>query len=148
MTRGRKPKARAQRDIEARGKRDGRKTSIVPSALIRGNARALAAWKSLARDLRSDGLLTGYDKKSLELYCLEWASYSEAIAMIKKHGAMTVGSQKQQVVSPWVRIRNQAAANLIRMDERFGFSPLSRNRLGNLMPESEGGADIEDFEIE
>ena len=148
MTRGRKPKPRAQRDIEARQARKGRKTSITPSALIRGNPRALAAWRTLARDLVEDGLLTGYDKKSLELYCLEWASYSEAIQMIKKHGPTTTGSQGQQVVSAWVRIRNQAAQNLIRLDERFGFSPLSRNRLGNLMPDNEGPAEVEDFEIE
>lgn len=144
---GRKPKPLAQRDIENRTARAKRKTSIVPSALIRGNARALAAWKTLARDLRQDGLLTGYDKKSLELYCLEWASYSEAIQMIKKYGPTSVGSQGQPVVSAWVRIRNQAAQNLIRLDERFGFSPMSRNRLGNLIPDSEGPVEDEDFEF-
>ncbi|NVD44838.1 P27 family phage terminase small subunit [Qipengyuania atrilutea] len=75
------------------------------------------------------GVFKTTDQYLLAAYAEQVAAHEEAVREITKGGAVVMGSQGQPVVSPWVKIRNEAAGKLVTLGARLGLSPVDRSNL-------------------
>jgi P27 family predicted phage terminase small subunit len=97
--------------------------SLTPPANM--SKRAKIVFKELARAM-PPGVFKKTDKHLLVAYCEQVASHEEAVKKIERDGSVVNGSQGQLVVSPWVRIRNEAAGKIVTLGARLGLSPTDR----------------------
>ena len=101
--------------------------SFTPPAKM--TKRAKLFYKEIAGAM-PEGVYKTTDKHLLVAYCEQAASHEEACTKIAEQGAVVEGSQGQPVVSPWVKVRNEAAGKLVTLGARLGLSPADRAAVG------------------
>jgi P27 family predicted phage terminase small subunit len=134
--RGRKPKPTALKKLAGYpGHRPLNKFEPVPApaipkcpAFLSGPERT--EWNRVTKQLLELGLLAEIDRSLLAIYCMQWGTFLEASAQLKKKGRLTIltgtGSYMQD---PLVGVRNQAAQQVVKIAELFGISPSARARV-------------------
>ncbi|MDP2377773.1 phage terminase small subunit P27 family [Reyranella sp.] len=90
------------------------------------SAIAQDEWRRLAPELIRLGLLTIADFGTLAAYCAAWADFVMAEKALQRGSAVTKGKEKQPVRSPWFIVKYKAMDALVRIGDRFGFSPSAR----------------------
>jgi P27 family predicted phage terminase small subunit len=92
-------------------------------------------WRRLAPELIRLGLLTVADFGLFATYCSAWADFVTAEQALRGGGLVGQGKEKQPVRSPWLMVKYRAMDALVRIGDRFGFSPSARTSLGSPAPE-------------
>jgi P27 family predicted phage terminase small subunit len=85
-------------------------------------------WQRMGALLLEQGLVTEIDRAMLTAYCVAWARHVEAEEALKKYGAVLV-KDKFPVLSPYLRVSNEAMDKFMRAAVEFGASPSSRSRV-------------------
>jgi P27 family predicted phage terminase small subunit len=101
---------------------------------------ARAEWERCAGHLERMGVLSAVDGITLAVLCEALAEFVYAVDVIENgelgsdgnrtdKGRTTIGSTGNLVTSPWVKIKNEAAARVMQVAAQFGFTPAARARL-------------------
>ncbi len=98
------------------------------------DAYAKAAWKQLIPKLDAMGVLTTADKNALVRYCRLWSRWRQAEEFLQKRGDSYLAKDSQGNLKgirayPQVRMANQLAEQLLRLENHFGLTPAARARL-------------------
>jgi P27 family predicted phage terminase small subunit len=96
-------------------------------AWLKGEARA--EWNRQAKALESAGILARCDRALLVAYCEAWGEFLQARQELEANGYTFTTDKGYVGPSPWVAIRNRAVERLVKLADRFGFSPAARARL-------------------
>ncbi len=136
--RGRKPQPTALKIL--RGNPGKRALSVdepqpAPVVTLRApswlDKDAKKEWRRLAPMLERLGVLTESDTGALTAYCTAWSTWKTATQKIREFGLVikhpTAG--KLPVVSPYVRIANNALTQMRGLLLEFGMTPSSRSRV-------------------
>ena len=133
--RGRKPTPTHIKEIRGNpGKRpvngrEPRPAVRAPSCPRELCPAAKKEWRRLARQLLMMRLVTDLDRAILAAYCQAYALWAEAVAAVRKYGAMVKSPSGFPMQSPYVAVANKQAELMIRIAAEFGFTPSSRSRI-------------------
>ncbi len=140
MVTGRPPKSTALKKLQGTFRDDRAVTNEmmpelithVPSAPTYFSKIAKLEWVSVCEQLIEMESLHRVDLALLSAYCVEMASYLEAIKAIKKEGSVITlpgkaGEYKMQ--NPWVGVKNSALKNAQTLANQFGFTPAARSKI-------------------
>lgn len=92
------------------------------------------AWHRIA-DLCDDmGVMTRVDGDALGRYCVMWKMWRDALAFVRENGMSYVTKDKDGKPAgarawPQVKIANQLATQLLRLEQEFGLTPAARSRI-------------------
>lgn len=91
---------------------------------------AKAEWRRQVKELARMGVLARVDRGQLAVYCEAWGEFVEVCEQLRQTGRL-LKAKKSDVVytNPLISIRNRAVERLIRLADRFGFSPAARARV-------------------
>ena len=108
---------------------------------LKGEARR--EWRRRASDLFAKGLLTDWDLQLFEQWCIQCHVYHQAYdAWARDDFAPTIESYRgQRVKHPALQSMRDAAATMLSISKRFGFTPA--DRAGIDMPEIPDGEALE-----
>ena len=98
------------------------------------DAYAKAAWKHLVPQLDRMGVITRIDGNALARYCTLWSRWRKAEEFIRDHGDSYLAKDSEGKVKglkcyPQVRMANQLAEQLLRLESHFGMTPSARSRI-------------------
>ena len=149
---GRKPKPTAVKIAEGRRghkplprnePKPPRDVSLAPPDYL--DTLGKAEWRRIARELDSSGVYTAWDKQTLVAYCQAYSEWREATRVLAREGSVVPSTKGTMMVSPWVRIRRDAAAAMVKYGAMFGLNPCDRARIQAKPKQSDGldaGADF------
>jgi len=88
-------------------------------------------WNSICKALEGIDLLNAADRSALELYCVTFSGWRNAVEMVNRHGAViqiktSAGAFPKR--NPFDVIRERNAALCARLLRDFGLTPTSKNR--------------------
>ena len=110
------------------------------------DAEAVTEWNRIVPELERLKLLTVVDLAELAAYCQTWSDYILAVKAVREHGETFTSDSGMLKKSPWVGVRAEAAKQLHRLADAFGFSPAARSRVtAASQPEEKGGTDRSRF---
>jgi P27 family predicted phage terminase small subunit len=136
--RGRKPQPTALKILRGNpGKRALSGDEPQPAPLIKLRAPswldkdAKKEWRRLAPMLERLGVLTETDTGALTAYCEAWSTWKNATQKIREFGMVVKHPSpgKLPVVSPYMRIANNALTQMRGLLVEFGMTPSSRARI-------------------
>lgn len=87
-------------------------------------------WLDMTSLLFGHGMITGVDGKALAVYCIAFADYIEALAMLEEHGKTQTSTRTMtESRSPWLGIKDRAEDVMRRYLIEFGMTPASRTKV-------------------
>lgn len=107
-----------------------------PPAWLDNKSKAL--FRKKAAQMATVGTLTKHDVEALARYCRLWTRYREAEEFIMHHGSTietyVTDREGNSVLAglkmyPEVQVANTLAAELLRIENHFGFTPSARTNL-------------------
>lgn len=119
-------------------------TPSCPSWL-KGESRR--EWQRQCAQLRRLGILAKCDRAMLAAYCAAWGEFVEAQAWVEENGFTAVSPNGCRILEPMVGVRNRAVERLIKLADRFGFSPAARARVRAEKPAKDEGPQLNAFQI-
>jgi P27 family predicted phage terminase small subunit len=150
--RGRAPKPRAIRELEGISKPyqlnqnepRPRVCSLEPPVPLNPNQRLV--WDALAPEMVRIGTLTLVDVPAFLRYIDLTLEYNEMQRQIAGQNYFFIirgedGKAKYISTLPAVTIRNQALANLLKLEAQFGMTPSSRTRVTSALNGEEANTD-------
>ncbi len=94
------------------------------------SAEAKAEWRRVAPLLDRLGVLSTLDQAALAGYCHQRAEWERYTALVQKHGAVVVltnkAGEKYAGPSPYVKLANDAYDRMVKAAQQFGFTPAAR----------------------
>lgn len=135
MTTGRKPVPTALKVVRGNpGKRplnedEPTPPKGIPDAPDYLSPAAAAHWPVVAKQLDDAGILTGIDAQALAMYCEAFATWREAMDMIRVEGPIVKAPSGYPIQSPWLGIANRAHDDLRKLLIEFGMTPSARTRI-------------------
>lgn len=96
---------------------------------------AKAEWRRQMKQLTLAGLVQSVDRSAMAVYCEAWGEFVLAVDQIQQRTAR--GEIGLDVCVKLIRLKNAAAERVIRLADRFGFSPAARARIKS-PPREEG----------
>lgn len=90
---------------------------------------AKVEWLRLAPELYSLGMLTNLDRTVLEAYCYAYGEWKEAIARVRRMGAIVLTKDKNIIQNPWLVVANKKMEQMRAFLIELGLSPVSRSRI-------------------
>jgi P27 family predicted phage terminase small subunit len=135
MTPGRAPIPTALKIAEGNpGHRPINKTEPKPSPAapscpkhLQGPARE--EWRKRVPELASLGLLTKLDTGALEMACVAYGEWREALAELAKSKPVLKTTSGNYIQNPYTSIANTARRDYLRFATQFGFTPSARTRI-------------------
>jgi P27 family predicted phage terminase small subunit len=107
-----------------------------PSFMLEGRDfdLALQVWKELAPDLDRLNALARPDRYTFAMYCVHMGDWIDAVRELNANGPTyiarnTVNGDELQKLSPWVKVRELAEKNILKIGERFGLDPSNRFKM-------------------
>lgn len=136
MTRGRKPKPTAQKQLEGNpGKRPFNVLEPqIPEAALRCpshlDAIARTEWKRLAPLLKQAKQVTAVDRAVLAGYCTAWSAYVTSDSAVQKYGDVLISEKTgTPYCSPYVNLRSMAMKQMCHYAVELGITPSARSRV-------------------
>jgi P27 family predicted phage terminase small subunit len=111
--------------------------SPIPDCPEYLNATARDVWTYLVDVLEPSKILESSDRYALELLCEAYAEYRDALEHFEA-SPIVLGSQGQEVRSPWHAVLINARQELRKALNEFGLTPAARVKLGALQKGGEG----------
>ena len=134
---GRKSQSRAAKELKGTYRADQHNenepapevfTEAPPCpSFLTGHARK--AWERLAAELTATGMLANQDLHGLEAYCSSYGEWRLAKGQLRKYGMVHKGKDGAMVVSPYVKIAEDAKKQMRAWMNEFGITPSSRSRV-------------------
>ena len=90
---------------------------------------AAAEWRRLAPLLGRLGVLTETDADALAAYCEAFTTWRQATQKVRQGGMVVVRPDGVAVVSPWVKVAQEAMTQLRALLIEFGMTPSARSRI-------------------
>jgi P27 family predicted phage terminase small subunit len=90
---------------------------------------AKTEWKFIVSKLEQMGLLTSADRPTIELHCVSYAIWREAVKHLAEHGPTeTIDTRdgSYTTVSPYVKIKTAQESIMAKCLSQLGFSPSAR----------------------
>jgi P27 family predicted phage terminase small subunit len=116
---GRRPLNRAEPDPEP----------ALPDCPAELPEAARSEWRRVAGELHGLGLLSRIDRAALAAYCEAWGQWLEAIAAVRRSGAVVKAPSGYAILNPHLAVANQAYGRMKAMLVEFGMTPASRSRI-------------------
>lgn len=113
--------------------------NIEPPASM--SFRARKVWDRYVPELKKLGLMSNMDVDAFGSFCQAVSDYWQAVEKINEFGMISQAKGLLRL-SPYMRAREQAHTEMVRLGQRFGFSPSDRNSLQKATIET-----MEDLEI-
>ena len=135
MKRGPKPKPTKLRLVTGNaGKRPlpghEPQAPVIPAeAPARLSEAARPYWHEFADVLRDAKITTTLDEAALVLLVEEYATWQQALNVMRYHGVLAKGMHGSPMVSPMFKIVRDSSDKLLRMLTDFGMTPSSRARV-------------------
>jgi len=107
---------------------------------------ALLAWHSFIEDTQDMNVITHADRGALIVLCETWAEMQQAARHIAKNGTVIKLPNNYPGPNPYVKIRNEARATVLKLLTEFGLTPSSRSRI-RLAPTQADSVDDEFAEL-
>ena len=104
-------------------------TNLTPPWNLLGPA-ARVEWRRTTRWLAARGILHDLDQNLLIAYAIAWERYLEAEVKVQELGQVIRTDRGDEVLNPWLKISDQARVRILEIGKRFGFTPMSRKRMG------------------
>lgn len=101
---------------------------VCPS-VVQGNARR--EWTRIVQELEKRGILDRVDSAALAAYCVSFARWQDAEAMVKKQGLVVTTIKGNQIQNPALGVANKAMQMCVKYAEKFGLTPASRATVGH-----------------
>ncbi len=89
---------------------------------------AAEEWDRLTEQLSHAGLLRTVDRAALAMYCQAWARWVNAEQKVETFGVV-ISAKGREIKNIYLRVAEEAMAQLIRLAAEFGMTPASRTRL-------------------
>ena len=105
---------------------------VTPPAWVACDVTALAQWNALAPEMIARKTLTIFDVNRFGRYCVFMALFLKAWELVLKNGPagmFALNSKGGVGSSAFVGLMLDADKDLRPLEEQFGFSPVSRNKL-------------------
>lgn len=99
---------------------------ILPPEFMTDGARA--AW-DYAICQCPEGVLTSLDVGVFSRWCVLYDQMSQLAADIKERGTLIISEKGTEDVNPSLKMLNQIATTLTRMESEMGFTPASRTKI-------------------
>lgn len=91
---------------------------------------AKAEWKRQSKLLDAQGVIQQVDRAALAIYCESWGEFVRAVEQIRQRSTDSDGNERPlESCAKLIRIKNEAAANVLRLAGQFGFTPAARVKL-------------------
>jgi len=138
--RGRKPTPTALRVLRGNPRKrplNAREPTPGPLALDPPawlDASAAAEWRRLAPMLGRLGVLTETDADALAAYCEAFTTWRQATQKVRQGGMVVVKADGTAVVSPWLKVAQDAMGQLRALLIEFGMTPSARARIHTAAP--------------
>ena len=94
------------------------------------NDDGLAEWHRVSKELSALGMITGFDRQSLLMYCVAYQLWVDALRKVNASGAMLRSPKGFPLQNPYLAVVNKQAEIMIKLASDFGFSPAARARIG------------------
>lgn len=139
MTRGRKPKPTALKELQGNpGKRAINAREPKPTGTprcpqwLKGEARK--EWQRVTKGLAEIGIVTKVDRAVLAAYCQSYARWVEAeehLELSEEEGGSPVieNTKGNLVQNPWIGVAQRAKADMLKFASELGMTPSARTRL-------------------
>lgn len=85
-------------------------------------------WASKIKSLSERGDITFEDYTNLELYCVNYSLYRQAVQNIAERGFSITNSQGTEARNPALTAKSEAEKIIIKMSSLLGFDPVSRRK--------------------
>lgn len=89
---------------------------------------AKPVWTRLVASM-PEGVYSACDEHLLATYCEQVVMFQMAVAALNSEPPITTGSQGQQVVSPWVKVMNEASRLISTVGAQLGLNPSARQNI-------------------
>ncbi|HDR1071357.1 TPA: phage terminase small subunit P27 family [Pasteurella multocida] len=89
---------------------------------------AKSQWQSKIKVLAERGDITSEDYTNLELYCVNYSLYRQAVQNIAERGFSITNSQGTEARNPALTAKSEAEKIIIKMSSLLGFDPVSRRK--------------------
>lgn len=86
-------------------------------------------WDYITQLLAAEGLISRLDRAIVEAYCRTYARWRHADDQVTATGEVVANASGTPVVSPWARVRDTAAKQLIAIAQELGLSASSRAKI-------------------
>jgi P27 family predicted phage terminase small subunit len=106
----------------------------LPSVPPHLSDEAKVEWGRVANEMYDLGMLTHLDRAVLASYCQYYASWCKFTELSDRQPLMK-GSKGQPVVSPYVKLANQAYQNMLKAAVELGITPSARSRVSAAPPQ-------------
>jgi len=107
---------------------DGPKAKGRPTAPKYLGDEARGIFEMIVRDM-PPGVYAAIDAGAISAFAEAWADHEKATRALNAEGYMVVGSQGQQVINPWYRIKSDATAKMMTAGDKIGADPKARAAL-------------------
>lgn len=104
-------------------------------------AIAKTEWKFIVGKLEQMGLLTSADRPTIEMHCVSYAIWRDAVKHLAEHGA-TEATEHGTAVSPYIKIKTAQESIMSRCLAQLGFSPAARAGLFVERNQRDGGGQV------
>jgi len=96
--------------------------------------RGRALWRRLIKQLKPIRLVQATDREALLVLCDLWATYCDAMDLVRKHGTLIRSRNKNEdraalIVNPAWRVARDASKQMESLWGSFGLTPSDRARL-------------------
>lgn len=108
--------------------------NIEPPAFL--DAEAAAEWRRLSPALCAQKILTEADCAPFAAYCAAFSDFKRASEQLAQHGDI-VANGESVCLSPFLKMKRDAEAAMVRWGREFGFTPQSR--AGIVTPQADEG---------
>jgi P27 family predicted phage terminase small subunit len=101
----------------------------VPSApaWMENDAVAMEEWNRITPLLADQGLISHMDMAELAIYCSAYSENAAAEKRVQEEGTYVMNRFDEEVVAPWVGVREKAQQKMHTFLRQFGMTPASRS---------------------
>lgn len=98
-----------------------------PPEWMLGDSVALAEWRRITPILHEQGLISHMDLAELAIYCSAYSENAAAEIRVQNEGTYVMNRFDEEVVAPWVGVREKAQQKMHTFLRQFGMTPASRS---------------------
>ncbi len=96
---------------------------------IKLSPEAAKHWEKVLKQLSEARIVTDIDSTALAAYCEAFATWSEALKMVRRLGSVVKGERGFPVKSPYLDVADKASKEMRALLTEFGMTPSSRTRI-------------------
>jgi P27 family predicted phage terminase small subunit len=107
------------------------KKPVTPKPPVGLGAEANREWRRIVPLLLAMGVVRPrLDRAILSAYCVAWSNWVRAVRQISENGMVETSKRSGlHRISPWQRIADQAAAEMLVLAQSLSMTPAARRRL-------------------